>query len=426
MSTKKVLSNDLIFVQIASYRDPELLPTIKNCLDNAKWPKNLRFCIAWQHSNEDEWDNLDEFKDDYRFKILDINHKDSKGACWARNKIQRHYRGEYYTLHLDSHHRFTKNWDEILIEMFTKLKNKGYKKPMITGYLPGYFPKVDPQDRNIEVWHTTYDRFMPEGPIFITPCYVDNWQDIKEPIPARFYSGHFAFTLGEFTYDVPHDPDLYFHGEETSISARAYTHGYDMFHPNIPVIWHEYTRDGKQRHWDDHNYSSLDKRSFKKYRALFGIDDESREEFDFIGYDLGTERTLEQYERYIGVNFKKRLVHKHTNEKNILPVPFINEQEWDNNMQHRFRYCIDVYKGSLLEEDYDLWVIAFKDKNGVEIARIDAPLEEINQIKQSSPGQFYNIWREFDCVEYPKSWLLWPRSLSKGWDHEIITNEISY
>jgi hypothetical protein len=62
MSVKKVLSNDLIFVQIASYRDPELLPTIKNCLDNAKWPKNLRFCIAWQHSNEDEWDNLDEFK----------------------------------------------------------------------------------------------------------------------------------------------------------------------------------------------------------------------------------------------------------------------------------------------------------------------------------------------------------------------------
>jgi hypothetical protein len=95
-------------------------------------------------------------------------------------------------------------------------------------------------------------------------------------------------------------------------------------------------------------------------------------------------------------------------------------------MQHRFRYCIDVYKGSLLEEDYDLWVIAFKDKNGVEIARIDAPLEEINQIKQSSPGQFYNIWREFDCIEYPKSWLLWPRSLSKEWDHEIITNEIPY
>jgi hypothetical protein len=51
-----------IFIQIASYRDPELLPTLKSCIENAKWPKNLRFCIAWQHSEEDEWDKLDKYK----------------------------------------------------------------------------------------------------------------------------------------------------------------------------------------------------------------------------------------------------------------------------------------------------------------------------------------------------------------------------
>jgi hypothetical protein len=41
-------------------------------------------------------------------------------------------------------------------------------------------------------------------------------------------------------------------------------------------------------------------------------------------------------------------------------------------MTRRFKYCINVYKGSLTEEDYDCWVIAFKDKNGVEINRQDA------------------------------------------------------
>ena len=30
-----------IFVQIASYRDPQLVPTIENMLENAKKPKNL-------------------------------------------------------------------------------------------------------------------------------------------------------------------------------------------------------------------------------------------------------------------------------------------------------------------------------------------------------------------------------------------------
>ena len=49
-----------IFIQIASYRDPQLLYTLKDCLSKAKYPDNLRFGIAWQHSSSDTWDNLDE------------------------------------------------------------------------------------------------------------------------------------------------------------------------------------------------------------------------------------------------------------------------------------------------------------------------------------------------------------------------------
>ena len=35
-----------IFIQIASYRDPELLFTIKDCINNANKPNNLVFAIA--------------------------------------------------------------------------------------------------------------------------------------------------------------------------------------------------------------------------------------------------------------------------------------------------------------------------------------------------------------------------------------------
>jgi hypothetical protein len=105
----------------------------------------------------------------------------------------------------------------------------------------------------------------------------------------------------------------------------------------------------------------------------------------------------------------------------------MTEEEWESNFVRRFKYCIDLYKPSVPDEDYDCWVIAFKDKNGVEIARMDADKDEIARIKQSNPnGHFYNIWREFDCLEYPKSWLLWPHSPSKEWNHEIIQNEIPY
>jgi hypothetical protein len=37
-----------IFVQIASYRDPQLIPTIKDMLGKAKYPENLRLGIARQ------------------------------------------------------------------------------------------------------------------------------------------------------------------------------------------------------------------------------------------------------------------------------------------------------------------------------------------------------------------------------------------
>ena len=42
--------NEKIFIQIAAYRDKELLITLKECIKNAKYPDNLVFSIAWQHS----------------------------------------------------------------------------------------------------------------------------------------------------------------------------------------------------------------------------------------------------------------------------------------------------------------------------------------------------------------------------------------
>ena len=74
---------ETIFIQIASYRDPDLLNTLDDLLSKAKHPNNLRFGIAWQHSEEDEWDTMEKYNNDDRFKILDIPHEDSKGASFT-------------------------------------------------------------------------------------------------------------------------------------------------------------------------------------------------------------------------------------------------------------------------------------------------------------------------------------------------------
>ena len=135
---------ETIFIQIASYRDPELVKTLDDLIDKASKPNNLTICVAHQHHPDDTWDNVDKYKEDKRFKILDIPSEESKGACWARNQIQQHYNGEKYTLQLDSHHRFEQDWDKTLIQMLKSLQKKGHKKPLITTYIPSYDPSNDP------------------------------------------------------------------------------------------------------------------------------------------------------------------------------------------------------------------------------------------------------------------------------------------
>ena len=53
-----------IFVQIASYRDPELEKTIKDMIEMADRPDKLRFGIARQYSETDGFDKLEEYRDE--------------------------------------------------------------------------------------------------------------------------------------------------------------------------------------------------------------------------------------------------------------------------------------------------------------------------------------------------------------------------
>ena len=366
-----------IFIQIASYRDPQLILTVEDCIKHAKNPENLVFCIAHQFSDEDEFSkDIDKYRDDPRFGIIDIPYKEARGACWARNLIQQRYDNETYTLQIDSHHRFTENWDGQLIDMLLHLQNKGHKKPLLTSYISSFNPENDPDERGTEPWWMTFDRFIPEGAIFFLPAGIPNWRELTEPVPARFYSAHFAFTLGQFSKEVQHDPQMYFHGEEISIAVRAYTHGYDLFHPHKIIAYHEYTRKGRTKQWDDDpEWGQKNNASHLRNRTLFGMDGECSPctKNSFGHYWFGTERTLEQYEAYAGISFKKRAVQQYTLDNKLAPNPVIEDPiEYDQSFLQRFKHCIDVGFDSVPYDDYEFWAVIFEDKDGNLISRKDA------------------------------------------------------
>jgi hypothetical protein len=417
------MKKNKIFIQIASYRDPELLPTIKDCIAKAKYPKNLVFSIAWQHSPDDKWDNLSEYKNDKRFKIIDIPYLKSEGVCWARHQLQQNYNNEEYTLQLDSHHRFAENWDIDLIAVYKKLQEEGYKKPLLTGYIPSYEPNNDPAGRILVPWRMEFDRFSPEGVIHTQPDSIDNFKELDLPIHARFYSAHFAFTTGKFVLEVPHDPDFYFHGEEHSISARAYTWGYDLFHPVRIYIWHEYTRRDKKKQWDDViTWPAKNEESFKRCRQLFDMEPRTKE---FGKYDFGKIRSLEDYEKYSGISFKRKSVQQYTLDKKLPPNPVLKGEEYEKSFVNMFKHCIDVGYDRVPEKDYDFWVVAFHSEgepnDSTTLFRKDADKNEIDGFFKDA-DHYCKIWREFITSHKPAYWVVWPHSVSKGWCERLTGN----
>jgi hypothetical protein len=442
---------DTIFVQIASYRDPQLIPTLNDLLNNAAHPENLHIAICWQHGVEE---TLDLFppkteqnpEDPNTFKIvetvledrtyglpvvkmisrgaklsvIDVHFHKTKGACWARNAIQQLFEGEKYTLQLDSHHRFIPNWDTTLIDMLESVRTETTPKPLLTAYVPSFDPDDDPNKRVQEPWKMDFDRFIPEGAVFFLPATIDNWQTLDKPVPSRFYSAHFCFVDGSFAVEVQHDPLYFFHGEEIAIAARAFSHGYDLFHPHRPVVWHEYTRKGRTKVWDDMTTTQKNKGRYekdwvqrnndchKRNRVLFGMEGEEPNSIDFGKYGWGSKRSLRQYEEYSGLSFKLKGVQQLTlnrSPNHHYPpnnMPYTTEDEWEATFtrSNDIRILVNISELELQkhfgdkEPDYDFFFVGAHDAEGKEIYRKDFNEHDIkNYLRNEWIDHQFISWR---------------------------------
>jgi hypothetical protein len=414
-----------IFIQIASYRDPQLVPTVLDCLAQAADPASLHFCIAWQHGPEER---VEEFRNHAHVTLIDIPHEESQGACWARNQIQQRYRGEEFTLALDSHHRFVPGWDRKCLEMLRSLQGQGHPKPLLTTYAPPFQPANDPAGRQTYSTKMDFDRFSPEGAILFRASALP--ETVTGPVPARFASAHFLFTLGAFCNEVPHDPELYFHGEEINLAVRAFTHGYDLFHPHEILCWHEYTREGRQKHWDDHSEWHLRNGSaHARNRVLFGMAEPGDEgvEIDFGRYGLGRQRSLRDYERYAGVHFRRRAVHEHTARHLPLPVPNAeaDEVEWERSFCYEFDHTIRLTPPLPDGDGIDFWCVAYDDLDGQPIFRRDLSGDEwkdtVARWRSGQGSDPLPIPNRFYAPRGrpPVKWIVWPHHREEGWREKL-------
>jgi len=283
-----------IFVQIASYRDPELAATLQDAIEKADYPDRLAFGVVWQGKVGMDPVPLHHLP---VCRMLLVDADRSRGVCWARAKTQSLWEGEAYTLQIDSHMRFVRGWDELLIRMLHQCASD---RPILTAYPPGYTPPSclhSGEPTRLGASHFNDDGIL---------CLESRLSliDYAQPQLGAFMAAGFWFAASQLIQDVPYDPHLYFVGEEISLSVRAWTHGWDIFHPNQVVCYHEYTRPGKPRHWEDHpDWWRLSQTATQRVHQLLGQGTAGNQ----LGiYGLGRQRSLKDYESFSGVNFQRR------------------------------------------------------------------------------------------------------------------------
>ena len=296
-----------IFIQIPSYRDFELNKTVASAVDNASSLNKLSFGIH----NCILFDGEIEVKTDYP-EWVTINSATSIapkniGVNISRSIANEFYGGEDYYFQIDSHMRFVKDWDISLIDGILEYQSMGIPKPLITQYPPNYKYNDDGTE-DLQIIEPFYQCGIWFGED------VQKFKDTLIPTQQarvisdycgfiKSVSGGFVFTIGEFSR-IRLNPKIVFWGEETLIAATAFTNGFDLVMPfthNVCHLYHSQQTFAKARRhhvWQDFPevWGVMEKESLQEYKKIFSE--------RIVGEGaLGTERTLEEYEEFSGLNF---------------------------------------------------------------------------------------------------------------------------
>lgn len=306
-----IRSSASIFIQIASYRDADLPATLRNLIARAHFPSRLHFgiCLQLMADDPDEW-GPSAFPANANLSILPIDAHDSLGVCWARHKAQQLYSHEQFSLQIDSHMRAIDGWDVALMDSWLACHDPD---AVLSVYPNGFeLPDLLKTDTlSILAAH----HFDPKGILRLRGLVRFQLPDQQpdSPIPGAFVSAGFLFGPARLIEDVPYDPGLYFYGEEISLAARIWTHGFNIFNPDRLLLFHLYKRPGHESstHWADHrDWSDLNRRSLQRVHQLL---EQSAPEtlIPFGDYGLGSARSLHDFQNWCGVDFANAVIQPH-------------------------------------------------------------------------------------------------------------------
>jgi hypothetical protein len=297
-----------IFINIPSYKDPEIWLTVENFIKNAKHPERVFFGITLQSNNINQ-DIIQASK--YNNVSIDAIEPGSIVGCQpARKNSHKFYKNEEYYLNMDSHMRSIKNWDVEIIKEY-EFNKEQYGVSIFTAYVPPYDLFPDGTDNiNLDI-KSNPTFFMSESNIAsfntnLVPQFTPQYTNPGHNVLSPYVSGHFFFTEKQAIEKVPFMSEITFTEEEPLMALRFFTAGFNLVTPSKVFVYHRYGRGGRSLFWEDFP------------EKFFPEDEKSRNYFKEIvtknrvdeATGLFTERSLEDYEKYSGISFSLLTLHE--------------------------------------------------------------------------------------------------------------------
>lgn len=311
-----------IFVSIAAFCDPFLRFTIESLFKQASVPETLVLGVVDQSAEPiGPWLATQPFADQVRYLHIDPLH--SRGVCWARHLAQTLYDDEAYFLQIDSHTWFAARWDDALRAHMQVLKTLS-DKPVLSIYPPGFEFDASGQpvktislSQRVAVFNVKPNQTLTEDNRVLTfkVAYQALPEGAKNDPPESVYyargfhvAGGFLFAPGRFVQDVPYDPRFYFHGEEQGLAVRAFTRGWELFHPQFHRVplFHLYKMPASKSpnlHWrEDLEARRTIKWTERRRRGRQRLNDLLSGRLE-APYALGTARSLEDFIERSGIDY---------------------------------------------------------------------------------------------------------------------------
>ncbi len=302
-----------IFVSVAAYQDPVLPFTLQRAVQQARWPEQLHLGVIDQ-SPPGALPLLPTALAPARLSRVQIDPLQARGPCWARALAMTLYADEDWFLQIDSHMDFDLHWDAQLIGQMQTLQV--HQPHCVISSYPNAFELHDGQPvRQITTTSVLAHvvkpgcQFDPEHPVLSFEAHP---VESEHAVRGFHLGAGCLFAPGELVTHFPYDPYLYFHGEEQSLAARLFTHGWDIFHtPGLPLAHLYRSANGnaptRPLHWDasqdaqrTQSWWTLEQRSRARLKALL------QSSQDLGVYGLGRARTLADYADFCGIDYSAR------------------------------------------------------------------------------------------------------------------------